>query len=232
MDHSEAIQLKAAERYLLGELTGTEREQYEEHFFGCHECAQDVQAGAVFMDNAREVLASETMVAPVVAAQPREQSWFSFFLRPAFAAPALALLLLVAAYQNVIVIPRLKTALGQATEPQVLSSFSLIAENSRGGAPLTIRVPLNKQFSLFLDIPPGNQFPYYNCELLAESGKAEFSVKVLSTAAKDTIQLLVPASRLSAGKHVLIVRGSGLLEGAGAAQSEVARYSFILQFTK
>jgi hypothetical protein len=232
MDHSEAIQSKAAEKYLLGELTGTERERYEEHFFGCPECAQDVHAGAIFMDNAREVLASERVAAPADAARPREQAWFSFFLRPAFAVPALAILLLVAAYQNAIVIPRLKTSLGQATEPQVLSSFSLIAENSRGGAPLTIRVPMNKQFSLFLDIPPGSQFPYYNCELLGESGKAEFSVKVSSAEAKDTIQLLVPASRLSAGKHVLVVRGSGLPEGAGAARSEVARYSFILEFTK
>jgi hypothetical protein len=232
MDHTEAIQLKAAERYLLGELSGEAREQYEEHVFGCPECAQDVKVGAIFMDNAREVLASENAVAPVAAEKPRAQGWFALFLRPAFAVPALALLLFVVAYQNGIVIPRLKTALGQATEPQALSSFSLITENSRGGAPLTIRAPLNKQFGLFLDIPPGSRFPYYNCEVLSESGKAEFSVTVSSAEAKDAVQLLVPASRLVAGKHILVVRGSGLPDGASAAQSEVARYSFNLEFVK
>ena len=37
MEHLQAIQLKAAERYVLGELPSDLREQYEEHFFGCAE---------------------------------------------------------------------------------------------------------------------------------------------------------------------------------------------------
>ena len=53
MDHSEAVRSKAAERYLLGEMTPVAREEYEDHFFGCTECAQEVQAGAVFIDSAK-----------------------------------------------------------------------------------------------------------------------------------------------------------------------------------
>jgi hypothetical protein len=232
MDHTEAIRLKAAERYLLGELKGDEREQYEEHFFGCPECSNDIKASAIFMDNARDILASDKAYIPEAASRPRPQSWFALFLRPAFAAPALALLLLIVAYQGGIVIPHLKTALGQATEPQAIPSFSLMTANSRGGSPLTIRVPANKSFSIYFDIPPVAQFPYYNCELQSESGTSEFSVNVSSAEARDSIQLLVPASRLTAGKHSLVVRGSGSPEGTGAAKSEVARYSFTLEFVK
>jgi len=48
MDHSEALRLQAAERYVLGELSPELREQYEEHYFTCEECASDVKASAVF----------------------------------------------------------------------------------------------------------------------------------------------------------------------------------------
>ena len=40
MDHSGAIQI-GAERYLLGQLDSKVREEYEEHYFNCGECAED-----------------------------------------------------------------------------------------------------------------------------------------------------------------------------------------------
>ena len=42
MDHDLAIKNNAAERYLLGELTEVEIEEYEEHFFSCAACAHEV----------------------------------------------------------------------------------------------------------------------------------------------------------------------------------------------
>ena len=33
MDHDEAIQLQAAVKYVLGELSPVQREEYEEHYF-------------------------------------------------------------------------------------------------------------------------------------------------------------------------------------------------------
>jgi len=55
MDHNEAIQLQAAEKYVLGELSPPLRDEFEEHFFDCQECALDVKAAAGFVDNARHV---------------------------------------------------------------------------------------------------------------------------------------------------------------------------------
>ena len=34
----------AVEKYLLQELAGEERDQFEEHFFDCQECATDLGA--------------------------------------------------------------------------------------------------------------------------------------------------------------------------------------------
>lgn len=56
MDHSEAVRMQAAARYVLGELSPVLREEYEKHFFDCAACALDVQAVAAFVDNVREAL--------------------------------------------------------------------------------------------------------------------------------------------------------------------------------
>src|ERR1022692_1444688 len=54
MDHSEASRLMASEKYLLDELPPSEMEAFEEHLFGCHECAMDVRAGSVFLEHRSE----------------------------------------------------------------------------------------------------------------------------------------------------------------------------------
>jgi hypothetical protein len=59
MDHFEAIKGKLAEGYLLGELSREQREAYEEHYFGCPECAKDVRLGSIFLANMRVCLLEE-----------------------------------------------------------------------------------------------------------------------------------------------------------------------------
>src|SRR5580704_6048204 len=64
MDHSESIRLMAAEKYLLGELAPELREQFEEHFFDCQECALDVRAGAALVEHSKVVLSEPVAVSP------------------------------------------------------------------------------------------------------------------------------------------------------------------------
>jgi anti-sigma factor RsiW len=56
MDHNEALRIQAAVKYVLGELPPSLRNEFEEHFFECQECALDVSAAAEFVDNGRAVL--------------------------------------------------------------------------------------------------------------------------------------------------------------------------------
>ena len=233
MNHDEAIRLKAAEKYLLGELSAELRDQYEDHYFGCAACAQDVRTGAVFIDNARDVLGSGSVAELGAKHQPaRSGGWWAALLRPAFAVPALALLLLVAGYQNAVTIPHLKTALSQSDVAQTLPSFSLISENSRGGAPLAISVPAGKPFSFFVDIPPKGGYTSYRCEFQSESGTPELSLNISADEAKRTVQLLIPDGRLASGKHVLIVRGLGSQGKPDTDKIGVASYPFSLDYTK
>lgn len=232
MDHLEAVRTKAAEKYMLGELSGKERDDYEDHFFGCQECASEVKLGAILVDSAKEVLSSPHILPEKPAREiGARRPWFAWFMRPQFVVPALASLLLIIAYQNAVLIPRMKTATSDLNAAGVLPSFSLITSNSRGGAPLTIRVSRNQLFGLYLDIPPEKKLSSYTCTVENTSGSVEFSASVSATQAREAVQLLLSSSRLSPGNHILIVRGSGASDQAsGAPAVEVARYEFNLQF--
>lgn len=231
MNHDEAVRLKASEKYLLGELSAELRDQYEDHYFDCAECARDVRAGAAFIDNARDHWRVEP--ASDAAAKPhakRAHGWLAALLRPAIAVPALTLLLLVAGYQNAVTIPHLRTALSRSQDAQTLPSLSLIAQDSRGGGAASIAVPAGKAFSLFFDIPPQSQFISYACEIQSASGTPELSLSVSAEEAKRTVQLLIPGGRLESGDHVLVVRGSGSPESADASKMGAARYPFSLKY--
>ena len=233
MEHTEAVQLKAAERYVLGELSGDLRAQYEEHYFGCPQCAEDLKLAAAFVENTRAVLESQ----PAVVAsreperRPSTSAWFVGLLHPSFAVPLFALLLLCVGYQGLIVIPHLKSA-GPSIGLQTLPSYSLIGANSRGGEPLAITVRSNKPFSLYIDIPPEKQFPLYICELVNTSGAAEYSLNISGQEAQNSVQLLIPPATLKPGNYAVVVRGLATPESGASSGTEIARYPFTLAFLK
>jgi hypothetical protein len=82
MNHQLAVDTRATERYMLGELDEESRSAFEEHYFSCHACAADVKAAAVFVDNAKAVLAA------LPAAEARVKRPFFFFPWPQSMMPA------------------------------------------------------------------------------------------------------------------------------------------------
>ncbi len=56
MDHETAVQLQAAERYVLDEFSPKERADFEEHFFGCPGCADEVRSATILAANTKVVL--------------------------------------------------------------------------------------------------------------------------------------------------------------------------------
>jgi hypothetical protein len=56
VEHQTAVELRFAERYLLGELSPDEAVGFEAHFFECALCADDVRQGAHLVANLKAVL--------------------------------------------------------------------------------------------------------------------------------------------------------------------------------
>jgi anti-sigma factor RsiW len=54
VDHETALTTHASERYLLGELSPTEAQEFELHFFSCAACAAAVEEGQRLMSEVRQ----------------------------------------------------------------------------------------------------------------------------------------------------------------------------------
>jgi hypothetical protein len=234
MDHQEAIRLSVVEKYLLNELSPLERDDYEEHFFGCQDCATDVRITAQFLDAARRELGRDRGEAPVVQRVRKSllASLLESLWRPAFLALALGLLLIVVVYQNALVFQHLTRSLAQWRQPALLSAVSLIDANSRAGGHLSVSGSSSQPVLLSVDIPAQERFVSYICELTSAAGAVMWRVPVSSREARDTVSIEVPAGTLPSGDYTLVVKGliAPLSSDSGmAARIDVARYPFALQ---
>src|SRR5690349_8986585 len=122
MDHRQAIQIHAAERYLLEELSPDERDGFEAHYFDCRECADEVRAAFIFKDNSREVLKDwpNPTVKDRLASASMSAGWWAW-LRSSMAVPAAAMVLLgITLYQSLLVIPRLERNVQSTAAPRVV----------------------------------------------------------------------------------------------------------------
>jgi hypothetical protein len=234
MDHNEAVRLQAAEKYLLGELPREQHAAFEEHFFDCSACAEEMKATAAFMEGARQVSreqVSETVDAKgFVPASPTTRGWFAW-LRPAFAVPVFAALLLFIGYQNGVTIPNLKQASSGVVVGEGAKSFSLLSADSRGegtSAP-KISVGAREDFRLDVDMP-GNSSTGYGCQIQNESGKVLATFAVSAEEAKSTVTRVIRGGSLQPGKYTLVIyRGQTPLAQTDN-QSAAAKKSFVVEF--
>ena len=223
MDHQEATRIQAPGRYALGDLTPSEREGFEEHFFTCPECAEELRADAIFADNARAVFHDDvpraSSTSPARSPQ-RGAGWWSW-LRPAYLIPATAALALVCAYQNIVTIPRLRGDLGADRAPQSLTTFPLRA--AFRGDDQVLTVPKSARYwSVFFDL--ADQGPAFVCELRDAHGILRASLMVNRVPGQDSLSLLLDASQFPAGPYILTVKSPG--DNGG----ELGRYRFSVTY--
>ncbi len=108
MEHATAMKEYAVERYLLGEMTVSEQDEFELHYFECAECADDLRAASAFLENLKAVAATEPTVLRTPAKQQRD--WFGW-LRWQLVQPALtAVLLIMTTYLGLVRLPQLEKA--------------------------------------------------------------------------------------------------------------------------
>jgi hypothetical protein len=199
MDHAQAIHTQAAEKYLLGEFSATQQEEFAEHFFDCEECAKDVRLTALFMDTAKRVMAADLGDKPNLTVKRSSSGWHSAWYAVAASIALLAVLL----YQNVVTIPKLRSF----AAPQALEYFSIAGMGSRGTGQTVVTPSHERPFILLADIPSHENIDQYRCEILNGDGKTVLSIDVPEALARKTVPLLIPASTLSRGTYIFAISG-------------------------
>ena len=235
MDHNEAVQLQAAVKYVLGELSPVQREDYEEHYFDCAECAVDIKTLATFADTAREVLRREKADQLAKDPVPAHGGWLRWF-QPVVAVPAFAALLLIIGYQNMVTIPGLKSTSSRPAAEIYGPTFLLQPSDTRRGseAPAneaTLEVSPNEGFLLQFDFIPSAAFPAYLCELQDASGRVLLHVNIPSEKAKQELHLPVPAGLLPhPGRYSVVFLGADPVSGKAVNNSKQQYFTFNIAF--
>jgi hypothetical protein len=230
MQHQQVVEDHLVEQYLLHEMTPALRDEFEEHYFDCRECAADLKATAAFLDATREELKlTKTAQAPVISSRTREvKEWWSSLWTPAFAFAAVAACLLVIVYQNVLVYPRLNKEVAELRAPEVVPTVSLIGAATRGGETPSTALSGAHTIMLQLDIPTQPQFTGYQCKLYSPAQDLVAAVDVSPQQARDTVNLRVSVPAGQFGQYSLVVYGNEATPGA-ASGIDLAHYRFSIK---
>ena len=201
MTHQQALDGLASERYLLDEMTEVERFEFEEHYFDCAECAEDVRLGDMIRQEARR--AGPAMAANPQAGRPAvvltRAKWWR---RPMVAAPwaVAATLAVVVGYQSLRT-PGRDGGGSQSIEPVML-------RGATRGAGTIVRIAPGQRFvALSADMLTTPQSSSLTYEILDANRSTVSSGRSSVPSSGASLMLLVPADELqSAGRYTLVLR--------------------------
>jgi Putative zinc-finger len=225
MDHAEVVRLKAIEKYALGELPKGLREQFEEHYFDCPECANDVKTLATLVTAGRMVFEEEgsARVAPG-SVRTEQPSWFSW-LRPVVVVPVFTVMAATILFQNAITIPALKERTAGDPGVQLYQSSYRVQGATRGETTSKVTRRPEESFGLDFDFTPSESFPAYQGSLVDAAGKTVLTFRVKGEEANRELHLAVPGGKVHAGSYALVFAGEALT-GTSGNTLEVQRLAF------
>lgn len=203
MEHTESVKSMAVERYLSGEMPDEERNAFEEHFFACVKCGDDVHAGTAIVAGVRtRDWGKDSQRWPLPQPQPRP--WLARMSIAAAAAFAI-----LSGYQGWRVIPQLTgqvAAIQQerdyALDP-ALQRLSLSTSVSRGET--DNRVSAGQPFVLDVDIEPQNGATGYVLEIIDAGGVSRAKRHVTRDEAIKSVPVMPRGGKLPPGHYYLKV---------------------------
>jgi hypothetical protein len=214
--HQEAVEMLAASRYLLDDMADADRQKFEDHFFSCDLCADDLRITAAMLQGAREGFAAPSTsghVLPMavnVKAPVIKPAWYRSAALPWAAAATLAL---VTAYQSLWVVPSLR----QDSSPLALvpvtlrpASRGVEATIPRGTGPVTLAVEINE--------PMQGEVTYI---LSTAAGRQIVSGRAAAPAPGTPLMLLMPSWTLVGPMHYILS-----VHDAGSSGRSLGEYRF------
>jgi len=204
MEHDEAVRSQAAERYVAHELSPDEQTAFEEHFFDCNECADDVRFETAFAANARAVFREQQAQfrpapAPGIAGSKEGRlAWLR--ARPALASSFAVNFALAVGLGYVLLTGAHEFAVPRFTQPYFAPGPTHGAEEVHAILPgetwYQVRFPASNA--------PNQSYSY---EILDAAGRRELSGSLKAPASDDAnLYLQLPVRGLHAGVHTLVVR--------------------------
>lgn len=209
-EHQQAIESMAAERYLLGEMTVEERDAFENHYFDCRVCAEDISTAAAFAANAREVAREERNVVPFRRRHPVSE-WVSW-------AVAASLAMVVAGQQFVFRTATSVPAVVVAEAPARPLMFRS-TERAEQGA---IELRANEPGILYAEMDTGDDG--YQWQIFTSDGKLLRTTSVL-TVGQANEGYGVPLPPLPVGRYKVVV--SGVRKGGNRRM--IAEYTLLVK---
>jgi hypothetical protein len=231
MDHLDAKRLQAAEKYVLGELPAELRDEYEEHYFDCADCAEDIKAASAFVGASKEIFREEparVMRVPAAKAASRGFSdWFGW-LRPAIAVPVVASLVAIIAFQAVT--GRSSKDRSTLSEAQAFQSSFRVQGTTRGAGEIAkISVGPREAFGLDFDFTPSSMSPSYEGRILDESGKSLLTISLPGNLANKEVHLAIPGGLLNPGQYTLVVVAKNATSTKSDDRNDVQRLRFAIE---
>ena len=212
MDHAEATNTQVTERYLLGDLNAAEADAFEEHFFDCVECADELRVGMRVLSGGRELareaaVPDEAPVVPIETHRRRRSAWLP-------AAAAAALILSVTA-------PLLLRERDKGPSLDV-PSYAYLQDDVRAANDVPV-LDGNATIVLSFDIPSSSPaYPRYEARVQRPDGPA-LTRSFKSASNEEPMRMEVDG--LSAGPHELVLLG---FDSTGKP-SEINRHRFIVR---
>lgn len=238
-DHQQAVSSRAVERYLLDELPSPLREEFEDHFFCCPQCAEALRVGSILRDNARALLRAPlpSAAAPVQSslseAPARQESqrssgqqdpeaiplgWRSWFRMPVLVPWAAALLLLV-----VLVRQQPQTDGAAGADPASAAARSAVSVSLMSGVrgpadSSTAVLPPDSIVFLSVDVPADGAYDW-TVRSAASVAEADPLYHGSGKAQNGALAISVDTHRLKPDDYVLSVRQAGLAPSSGRSYS-------------
>src|SRR4051812_8439741 len=196
MTHHDAVETMAVERYLLGEMSEQERETFEDHYFSCADCADDLRTAAAMLEGARSGLAKSTgaNVTPMRAPRRAPASWYRSSALPWAIAATLAI---AAGYQSLWTVPSLRRG-----TPLVLAPVAL--RPASRGAEATIRAGQSSPVALAVEVNDSPEHSDLTFDLVRGDGTLVVAGRAAAPAAGAPLLLLMPAWTVVPAMHYIL----------------------------